>query len=446
MKRGLAIVSMVAMLGASTPFAYAAPQTTSTYTVKSGDSLWKIAQINGVTVAQLEQANNITNPNLLQIDQVLTIPSASTTGGTSSSDSTTTYTVKSGDTLWKISQSFGVFLQSILQANSLSNPDQLSVGQTLTIPSPTNSSTTDSTTTTAGSTTYTVTSGDTLWKISQAAGVTIQAIVQANNLVDAKTLYVGEVLTIPSSPTGGTTGTTRPSTTSTTTTSADGTATWTTGTDTAIGVAYKIGIESNGDPVHNLVANGSDSERFQIAVTDSIGNWVGSGIPVIITSDNPTVATVSLPSSSQAGGASVTGVTSNGGFVFAVNAAKSTGTGVVHIIATYGNIKTTQEIQVVGNPTKITLTGATTFSSQSTGVHYVTSTVTDANGNPLPGVIVHTYCNNVIYWFPQYGPVKTNSKGQAIIGLTSNGKAGTANLDISVENGTTRISVPITTN
>ena len=45
-----------------------------TYTVAAGDTLWSIANKNGVTVAQLQSANKISNPNLIRVGQVLTIP------------------------------------------------------------------------------------------------------------------------------------------------------------------------------------------------------------------------------------------------------------------------------------------------------------------------------------------------------------------------------------
>jgi len=47
--------------------------TTSTYTVQSGDTLYAIANKFGTTVAALTAANNIDNPNLIQVGQVLVI-------------------------------------------------------------------------------------------------------------------------------------------------------------------------------------------------------------------------------------------------------------------------------------------------------------------------------------------------------------------------------------
>ena len=47
-----------------------------TYTVKAGDTLWAISQKFGTTVAALVSLNNIANPELIQVGQVLKLPGA----------------------------------------------------------------------------------------------------------------------------------------------------------------------------------------------------------------------------------------------------------------------------------------------------------------------------------------------------------------------------------
>jgi len=51
----------------------ASEPTQVTYTVKNGDSLWRIAQQYNTTVAKIVAANNIANPNLITVGQVLVI-------------------------------------------------------------------------------------------------------------------------------------------------------------------------------------------------------------------------------------------------------------------------------------------------------------------------------------------------------------------------------------
>ena len=97
------------------------------YTVKSGDSLWLIAQRFGTTVDAIKQLNGITS-NLLNVGQVLKIPS-------SQSSPYIEYTVRSGDTLWLLSRRYDTTVNAIKQLNGLTS-DMLSIGQVLRIPTP----------------------------------------------------------------------------------------------------------------------------------------------------------------------------------------------------------------------------------------------------------------------------------------------------------------------
>lgn len=113
------------------------------YRVKSGDYLGKIARRYGVRVSQIKQWNGLRSNNL-RIGQRLTIyprkPStkaASKTNSTNTkkvvSSSSKTYTVKSGDSLWSISQKFpGVSIQNIKEWNDISGT-KLKPGTTLVV-------------------------------------------------------------------------------------------------------------------------------------------------------------------------------------------------------------------------------------------------------------------------------------------------------------------------
>ena len=97
----------------------------TTYIVKSGDSLWKIANRFNTTVDAIVNLNNLTT-NLLQIGQELKIP----TSGTSSNR---VYVVKSGDSLWKIANLYNTTVDAIKKLNSLKT-NTLQIGQELLIP------------------------------------------------------------------------------------------------------------------------------------------------------------------------------------------------------------------------------------------------------------------------------------------------------------------------
>lgn len=96
-----------------------------TYVVKSGDSLWSIASKFNTTVDKLKSVNNLSS-NLLSIGQKLLIPKSGSTNNKQ-------YVVKSGDTLYKIAQSNGTTVTDIINLNNLPTTN-LSIGQILLLP------------------------------------------------------------------------------------------------------------------------------------------------------------------------------------------------------------------------------------------------------------------------------------------------------------------------
>ncbi len=95
----------------------------TTYIVKSGDSLYSIARKYNTTVNDLMKYNNLTS-NLLSIGQTLKIPTSEST--------ITSYTVKSGDTLYSIARKYNTTVDEIKRKNNLTS-NTLSIGQTLII-------------------------------------------------------------------------------------------------------------------------------------------------------------------------------------------------------------------------------------------------------------------------------------------------------------------------
>lgn len=98
------------------------------YVVRSGDTLWLLAQRFNTTVDAIKSLNGLTGNNLY-IGQVLKIPTRETSGG-----SYFEYVVRAGDTLWLLAQRFGTTVDAIKNLNNL-NSDILNIGQILRIPS-----------------------------------------------------------------------------------------------------------------------------------------------------------------------------------------------------------------------------------------------------------------------------------------------------------------------
>lgn len=149
------------------------------YTVKKGDSLWKIANKYNTTVEKLKSANNL-KTNTLSVGQKLVIPSISV-----SPEVSDTYIVQKGDSLWSIANKFNMTVSELKNLNNLTN-NLLSIGQVLKIKDSFNN----------GKTTYTVQKGDSLWVIANKYGITTEELKSYNNLT-SNLLSIGQVLKIP---------------------------------------------------------------------------------------------------------------------------------------------------------------------------------------------------------------------------------------------------------
>nr|OTN86229.1 hypothetical protein A5821_002179 [Enterococcus sp. 7F3_DIV0205] len=109
------------------------------YTVKAGDSLWAIANANGISIANLRQWNNLSG-DIIYPGQRLVIKkgqggstgSTNSSGNQGGSQTSGSHTVKSGDTLWGLSQKYGSSVQKIKQMNGLSS-DTIYIGQKLKV-------------------------------------------------------------------------------------------------------------------------------------------------------------------------------------------------------------------------------------------------------------------------------------------------------------------------
>ncbi len=161
-------------------------QSNTYYIVRRGDTLSEIALWYNTTVAELVRLNNIQNPNLIYVDQKLLI----TTSDDPNKENEITYTVKRGDTLWKISRRYGVSIEKIASLNNIKNPNLIFPGQRLQIPV---------TNTTGGGLNtlyYRVRRGDSLWRIARRYRTTVSNLVRLNNIRNPRLIFPGQILKI----------------------------------------------------------------------------------------------------------------------------------------------------------------------------------------------------------------------------------------------------------
>ncbi|MCQ9284465.1 LysM peptidoglycan-binding domain-containing protein [Priestia aryabhattai] len=187
----------------------AASADTDTHKVKAGETLFSISQQHNVTVEDLKKWNGLSS-TLIYANQTLQIGSTFTDSSSSSTPTTTssnhTYTVKSGDTLYRIAKNNGTSVQQLKEWNNLSShliyvnqvlkingtgtvssspsaPVQEKTNETQASPAPSNSKS------------YKVQPGDTMWSVAQRHGISISQLKQWNNL-SSNTIYINQVLQV----------------------------------------------------------------------------------------------------------------------------------------------------------------------------------------------------------------------------------------------------------
>lgn len=156
------------------------------YIVKKGDTLWGISNQFGVSVTELAELNGV-DANTLKVGQSLIIPMNSGINP----DNMFMYTVKKGDSLYSIAKKYGTSVDSIKKLNYLSDSN-LYIGQIIRIPE---IYTNPEEMYVPNYINYTVKRGDTLWSIAKEYNVSVDEIMRDNALVN-NNLKLGQNLKI----------------------------------------------------------------------------------------------------------------------------------------------------------------------------------------------------------------------------------------------------------
>ncbi len=192
-----------------------------TYTVKAGDTASAVASKNGISLTQLKSYNNIANINLIYVGQVLVVGAGNTpsqpsqpasrpaTPNHATASNTGTYRVVSGDTMSAIASKHGMSLSALLNMNHMQASQIIYVGQTIKVsggqssntpaPAPVQNNSSQNTNKPTVTGSYTVKSGDTLYRIASQTGTPINTLLSVNGLRLTSIIYPGQVLKLSGS-------------------------------------------------------------------------------------------------------------------------------------------------------------------------------------------------------------------------------------------------------
>ncbi len=203
-----ASTAVVASAGTPTPGTLT-PRTIDYY-VKEGDTLASVAEKFNIDIETIRQLNYLMDDNIFvgQILQIPYSPDITADGVPTPTPEPFVYVVEEGDSLGSIAQQFGVSAVSIMEANNLQNPNNVFIGQRLSIPNyvPPNSNVNNSNANSGSDggeqtggegVSHVVQPGETLSGIAQKYGVDANTLAEANNIANRNQLRVGQKLTIP---------------------------------------------------------------------------------------------------------------------------------------------------------------------------------------------------------------------------------------------------------
>jgi len=185
----------------------------TTYTVRSGESVWSIARKHNISYLALLRANSLGRSTIIRPGQQLIIPDtaasspkpSSPSTGPADAESEQIHVVRRGESLWLIARRYGTTVRALAEANGRRATGVLRVGSRLKIPGtsqpseerPEANSPPSQAAEPPAPRSHFVRHGESLWTIARAYGTSVQALAAANELRPENVLRAGRKLTIP---------------------------------------------------------------------------------------------------------------------------------------------------------------------------------------------------------------------------------------------------------
>ena len=170
--------------------------------IRSGDTLYALANRFGTTVDAIRRANPGTDPASLRVGQLLCIPRGAAPGPPpeAACPGGFLYQIRAGDTFYAIARRHGTTIDAIRRANPRVNPASLRVGQLICIPTAPAPGVPSQAACPAGATPYIVRSGDTFYGVARRFRIAVPVLLRANPGVNPNRLQIGQLICIPRRP------------------------------------------------------------------------------------------------------------------------------------------------------------------------------------------------------------------------------------------------------
>jgi len=169
------------------------------HVVQRGENLFRIALNYGLTTDELARLNGITDPGNIQVGQRLLVPAAAAPANVQP----LTHVVQAGETFESIAGLYNISLQTLLSDNNITDVNSIYVGEILTIiPTHVPAAVAEPSqafveTSTTNVMVHVVQPGETLFRIANNYGLTVNDLAQANGIADPTLIYTGQQLIVP---------------------------------------------------------------------------------------------------------------------------------------------------------------------------------------------------------------------------------------------------------